>query len=114
MQGKVIFHIDESSKWELTLKNAANLMPLIDMEASQIEILANAEAVQDFRNKEANPYGEAMLRLSKQGVYFAACNNALKGMGIPPEQLMPFVHVVLAGVLELMQRQAQGYAYIKP
>ena len=52
--------------------------------------------------------------LSNLGVNFVACNNAMKAMGIEQKQLTPFVKIVLVGVLELIERQAEGYAYIKP
>lgn len=35
-------------------------------------------------------------------------------MNITKEQIASFVTIVPAGVLELAEKQAQGYAYIKP
>ena len=111
---KAIFHIDESPKWGLLLKNAANLVQMADMETARIEVLANAEAVAEYAAGEDTVHIAKMRRLAEQGVLFTACNNALKAHKIEPEQLAPFVAIVPAGVLELTQRQMQGYAYIKP
>ncbi|MBU5583354.1 DsrE family protein, partial [Enterococcus sp. S181_ASV_20] len=48
------------------------------------------------------------------GVTFHACNNAMRANQITKEQLPENVVVVPAGVLDLIELQAQGYAYIKP
>ncbi|MEL7603521.1 MAG: DsrE family protein [Bacillota bacterium] len=111
---KTIFHIDESAKWSLLLKNAANLVQMADMETASIEVLANAEAVREYAAGEDTAHIAQMRRLADQGVLFTACSNALKAYRIEPERLIPFVTIVPAGVLELTQRQMQGYAYIKP
>ena len=114
MNVKVVFHIDELSKWELVLSNTKRLADLVDMETSRVEVVANSEAVEGYVNKEASPYSQPMAQLSQKGISFVACNGALNGFDIQLEQVMPFVRVVPSGVLELAEQQANGYAYIKP
>ena len=55
-----------------------------------------------------------MTDLALTGVQFSACNNALNGLGIAKEQLPEYVQIVPSGVLHLIEKQHQGYAYIKP
>jgi len=55
-----------------------------------------------------------MEKLSKVGVKFVACRNALKGQLVDEESLPDFVTVVPAGITEIVRKQAEGYAYIKP
>jgi intracellular sulfur oxidation DsrE/DsrF family protein len=114
MSIKVVFHIDELSKWSLLLKNVQNLTKVVDVKNSLIEILANSEAVGFYAGSALNSDRTLMQDLSRTGVLFVACNNALKGMGIQREVLPQFVEVVPVGVLELIEKQSQGYAYIKP
>ncbi len=113
MNYNVVFHVDETGKWELTLKNVSNLLQQIDARTAHVEVVANAEAVTGYVLPQS-PFAAALHRLNAQGVTFVACNNALKALGIAPGSLMPFTKVVPAGVLELIERQAKGYAYIKP
>lgn len=113
MDLKVIFHIDELSKWELVLGNAKRLTEFAE-KISKIEVLANSEAVKGYVNENTNPYLQLMTQLSKQGVSFTACNGAIVKFGIQLQQIIPFVKIVPSGVLELAERQADGYAYIKP
>lgn len=117
MEYKVIFHIDELNKWSLVLKNASNLLEAIGNNKSYIEVVANSEAVKTYNsfNKETdlnlvNFFNE----LNNKGIKFVACNNALKTFNLRQEDLIDFVYIVPAGVLELVKKQMEGYAYIKP
>jgi len=112
---KVIFHIDEISKWELLLGNVTNLLDAAEGIKIEIEVLANAEAVKYYTPELGlNPAIENMKALHQKGVRFVACNNALKANNISKDNLLEFVETVPAGVLELIQKQSEGYAYIKP
>ncbi len=113
MNYSVVFHVDEIAKWELTLKNVANLLDQADDKAFCVEVLANGEAVQGYVLPK-NAFAAAMQQLNGRGVLFAACNNSLNALKIDRSNLISFVKVVPAGVLELVERQAEGYAYIKP
>lgn len=114
MTCKVVFHIDELSKWSPLLRNVRNLTEASGLKNAQIEVLANSEAVGFYADPTSNADSNLMRQLAEAGIRFVACNNALKGMGIAGEQLPPFVEVVPVGVLELIEKQSKGYAYIKP
>lgn len=112
---KVIFHIDENNKWNLLLKNVSNLLNATDGEKVYIEVLANSEAVKYYDiSQDLNTDIEIMENLYKKGVKFVACNNALTAHDIKKENIIEFVDVVPTGVLELVKKQNEGYAYIKP
>ena len=112
---KVIFHIDELKKWELTIGNVKNMLLYgkENHEAYTIEIVANAEAVEYLchRNDE---FQAVMEKLSEDGVSITACHHALMSRGISNGELYSFVEVVPAGVVELAKKQQEGYSYIKP
>lgn len=115
MEVKVIFHIDEVAKWELILKNVMNLMKVVNIESSNIEVLANSEAVKFYNlSNNSDKDIKAIESLSKKGIKFVACNNALNFYNIKKENLISFVDIVPVGVLELINKQKEGYAYIKP
>ncbi|MGW8114915.1 DsrE family protein [Caproicibacterium sp. NSD3] len=112
----VIFHIDEFQKWKLLLNNVKNLLLSYDNEPSNIsvEVLANSEAVKGYIDNSDLVDKNSLKVLSQKGVTFAACNNALLGMGLSKEEIFPFVKIVPVGVRELIDKQQEGYAYIKP
>jgi len=112
---KVIFHIDENNKWNLLLRNVSNLINAKNSDQVDIEVLANAEAVKYYDiSQDLDTDIESLENLHKKGVKFVACNNALKAHNIKKENIFEFVDVVPAGVLELVVKQNEGYAYIKP
>ncbi|MDK2836863.1 MAG: uncharacterized protein PWP21_1640 [Thermosediminibacterales bacterium] len=112
---KVIFHIDENNKWNLLLKNVSNLLNAIDNEKVRIEVLANSEAVKYYNtNQNLDIDINTMESLNKKGVKFVACNNALMAYDIKKHNMIHFVDIVPTGVLELIKKQSEGYAYIKP
>ena len=116
LEYKVIFHIDELNKWNLVLKNTRNLLEAIGTNNFNIEVLANAEAVKAYVLEKENQLNisNTMKTLSTKGIKFVACNNALKTFGIKQDELIPFVHIVPTGVLEIVNKQMEGYGYIEP
>ncbi|MGQ9512633.1 DsrE family protein [Thermodesulfitimonas sp.] len=123
---KVLFHIDESNRWQRVLVNTTNFLNDVGQGNAAVEVVANGEAVSVSRSS-CLPTGsgqccspvtgslrEQRKKLSEAGVNFAACRNALKAQSIDEGSLPDFVTVVPAGITEITRRQAEGYAYIKP
>jgi intracellular sulfur oxidation DsrE/DsrF family protein len=48
------------------------------------------------------------------GVKVVACENTMRGQKLTQADMLPKVGYVPAGVVEIMQRQQQGWAYIRP
>lgn len=112
---KVIFHIDELNKWKLLLKNVSNLLDAVGIEKFYIEVLANSEAVKFYTtNQNLDVDINSMENLNNKGVKFVACINALMAYDIKKDDIIHFIDIVPVGVLELINRQSEGYAYLKP
>ncbi len=113
---KVIYHIDESSRWEIALNNAVNMLRYGSENGIvfTIEVLANGGAVREYQKGQAGNALCARFTELAGKVSFCACSNALNALSISEESLFPFVKTVPAGVVELAVRQEEGYSYIKP
>lgn len=111
---KVIYHIDEREKWSLTLGNVTNMIVYYQVHHIdyQIEVLANSVAVCDYL--KGSTFQSQILSLIEKKVIFVACHNAMEAHHILAEQLMENIQVVDAGVVELVTKQSEGFAYIKP
>lgn len=115
---KVVYHVDELEKWPMTLANVANM--IIDCEKRGepyvIEVIANSAAVPALSQKLSSPSEtiESLQSLSGKGVVFKACKNTLIGLDIPESDLFEFVTVIPAAVVELVRKQEEGFAYLKP
>ena len=115
---KVLFHIDQSVNWKMTVTNVINMLDYGKSEniPFTIEIVANGEAVMELSNRASseNSIGERLNAIAELGVIIVACNNALKAHKVDAADLHTFITIVPAGVVEIAARQSEGYAYIKP
>lgn len=114
----VIFHVDKEENWELAIGNIRNMLRYgkEQQEEFHIELLANSKAVKQYVNHTTEKDGltTAFQELLAEGVDVCACHNALNSLHIQEEDLIEGIRVVPAGVVELAQRQQEGYSYIKP
>ena len=76
-------------------------------------VLANAAAVR-FLKRDENPHADTVQALAREGVDFRVCQFAINKFDIPANALLDCVTVVPAGVVEVVNLQRQGFAYIKP
>ena len=58
--------------------------------------------------------GNRVAEALKGGVAIVACENTMKGQKLSRADMLDNIRFVEAGVVELMQRQTQGHAYIRP
>ena len=112
---KVVFHIDEGavSKANMVFHNVQNLLDDLGSEEVEVMVLANGEGVKALLRKP-NVHRAQILRLADEGVQFAACGNSLRFLGLEREDLLEAARVVPAGVSELVKKQAEGWAYVRP
>ena len=110
---QVVVHIDESAKGLLVLNNIENLLADLGKDNVNVELVANYEGIKIVL-KSPNTYVEQIERLEKMGVKFVACSNTMHQKGITKEELVGLVQIVPSGVGELVKKQAQGWAYIRP
>lgn len=108
---KVVFHVNELSKWSSVIKNIENLLAIKESEVIAIEVIANGEAVKGYTQADLGIIFHE--ELVEKGVNLIACQNALTHFDISKKDIHSFVKVVPAGVLRLIELQTIGYAYIK-
>lgn len=114
---KVLYHIDQESKWKMVLENVKNMIKTGSElgESFDIEIIANGVAVigiQEHVSISSKLYLE-FEEILRSNVKIKACNNALKKFGIDKSSICSFVEVVPAGVIEIAKKHEEGYCYIK-
>ena len=112
---KVVFHLDEdeSDRVKMVLNNIGNLILDLGHENVEIELVSNGKGVRAFL-KEQNLYVTQIEQLQKRGVRFVVCANTMRHLNLEKDALLEVVEVVPAGVSELVKKQAQGWAYIRP
>ncbi|HBO47775.1 MULTISPECIES: DsrE family protein [Pediococcus] len=109
---KIVFHIDENSKWQTALSNVANALSYAKQKQLTISIVVvvNGSAITEYLANDV----QVFISTHQGTVEFHACQNAMASHHISAEQLPKTVKVVPAGVIDLVTLQDQGFRYIKP
>jgi len=63
---------------------------------------------------KGNGREKALLKLKKMGVELAQCANSLYELHIPASRLYPFIKIVPSAQGEIILRESEGYALLKP
>ena len=111
---RVVMQVSDNdpAKWNLALNNAKNIQTDLGAGNVDIEIVAYGPGIDMLKADSivGNRVGEAMAA----GVKVVACENTMRNQKIAKDDMLPKVDYVMAGVVELMQKQQQGWAYIRP
>ncbi len=113
-RNKIVFQVSdaEPAKWSLTLNNIKNVQTDLGANNVEIEIVAYGPGLGML--KADSVAGNRVADALAAGVSVVACENTMKIQKITREDMLPKIGYVEAGVVQLMKRQQQGWAYIRP
>jgi len=111
---KVVMQVSDNdpAKWNLALNNAKNLQTALGATNVAIEIVAYGPGISMLKSDSivGNRIGEAL----GAGVKVVACENTMGNQKLAKDEMLGGIGYVGAGVVEIMQRQQQGWAYLRP
>ena len=102
----------EPAKWNLALNNARNIQTDLGAANVDIEIVAYGPGIGMLKSDSV--VGNRVEEAGKSGVKVIACENTMRGQKLTHADMLSGIGYVPAGVVTLMQRQQQGWAYIRP
>lgn len=111
---KVVIQVSDADpkKWALALNNAANVQEDLGRENVEVEIVAYGPGLGML--KLESEVGERVKSALGEGVKVVACENTMRKQKLTQGDMLPDLGYAKAGVVELMSKQAEGYAYIRP
>ena len=113
-RSRVVIQVSDGdpAKWNLALNNARNIQTDLGAVNVDVEIVAYGPGIGmlKFDSPVASRIGEA----GAAGVKVMACENTMKGQKLVRSDMLDGIGYVGAGVVEIMQRQQQGWSYIRP
>ena len=111
---KAVIQVSDSDvqKWNLALNNARNMQDELGSEATDLEIVVYGPGIGML--KSDSPVAKRVAEALGRGVKVVACENTMKAQKLSYPDMLPDIGYVPAGVVELVKRQQQGYAYIRP
>lgn len=121
---RLVLQVDSSdaATINLTLNNAINVIDYYrdKKEEVEVDIVAFGPGLNMYRTDKSN-VRDRIKHLSDYGypfkIQFSACNNTKTAMERAeghPVELIPEATVVPSGVVQIMQRQEEGWSYVRP
>ena len=103
---------NDPAKWSLALNNAKNVQADLGAQNVAIEIVAYGPGINMLKadSVAANRIAEAM----GTGVKVIACENTMTNQKLAKDDMLKDIGYVKAGVVEIMQKQQAGWAYLRP
>jgi hypothetical protein len=111
---KLVMQVSDNdpAKWNLALNNAKNVQADLGAQNVAIEIVAYGPGINMLKadSVAANRIAEAM----GAGVKVVACENTMTNQKLDKDTMLNGIGYVKAGVVEIMQKQQAGWAYLRP
>jgi intracellular sulfur oxidation DsrE/DsrF family protein len=111
---RAVFQVSDSDPktWSQALANIKNTQKELGSDRTDIELVVygNGIGMLTFDSEVA----DKLTEIISGGVKVFACENTMQGHKLTKDDMLPRIDYVKAGVVKLITRQAEGYAYIKP
>ncbi|KAB1197843.1 MULTISPECIES: DsrE family protein [Haloferax] len=113
---KTVVHVSAQNPGdqEHAMVNTLNMLydESVSEPGDEVTVVANGAGVRMFVEATASKR-EMVEELQEWGVTLLVCRNALRGMGISDDELLPGVESVPSGSGALARLQDEGFGYIK-
>ena len=113
-RARVVIQVSDADtgKWNLSLNNAKNIQTDLGAANVDVEIVTYGPGIGMLKLDSA--VGGRIDEATAAGVKVIACENTMRGQKLTRADMLNGIGYVPAGVVELMSRQQQGWAYIRP
>jgi len=113
-KAKLVVQVSDANPatWNLALNNIKNVQKDLGKDNVDLELVAYGPGIGMLKAdaEVANRIDEAV----DSGVQVMACENTMRGQKLSKADMNAKIGYVKAGVVEILQRQQQGYAYLRP
>ncbi|QGG48439.1 DsrE family protein [Heliorestis convoluta] len=126
---KVLIHINDMVGWMKAFNGLGHFLNVVGEEKAEVRVIVNGPGVcgcptantlesnaQALAKCGSNRPENLMVQareLHARGVTFVACRNALEKHFITEEMIESIFTLVDSSIVEMIERQQEGYAYIK-
>ena len=113
-RSRVVFQVSdgETTNWNLALYNVRNIQAELGAANVDIEVVAYGPGIGML--KLDSPVANRIAEAAASGVKIVACENTMHGQHLSRSDMLNGIGYVSAGVVEIMQRQQQGWSYLRP
>ncbi len=111
---KVVFQVSEADPkvWNLALNNMKNVQDALGKDKVDVELVVYGPGIGML--KAESTAGNRVNDAVADGVKVVACENTMHALKLTKDDMLASIGYVPGGVIELMKKQKEGYAYIRP
>ena len=113
-RAKMVIQVSDAdpAKWNLALNNAKNLAD--DLGAANVDIALVAYGPGIGMLKADATTANRVADAVKAGVAVIACENTMRNQKLARDDMQAAVSFVPAGVTDILKKQREGWAYLRP
>jgi len=111
---KVVLQVSDAdpAKWNLALNNARNVQEDLGKDNVSVEIVAYGPGLGML--KADSKVAARLAQALDSSIGLMACENTMRNTKVTKADMYAGIHYVDAGVVHIMKRQREGWAYIRP
>lgn len=113
-KAKLVVQVSDANPatWNLALNNIKNVQKDLGKDNVDLELVAYGPGIGMLKaeSEVANRIDEAV----DSGVHVMACENTMRAQKLSQADMNAKIGYVKSGVVEILQRQEHGYAYLRP
>ena len=102
----------DPAKWALALNNAKNVQQELGAGKVDIEIVAYGPGIGML--KAEAPIANRISEATQAGIKVVACENTMTVQKLTKADMHAAIGYAPSGVVEIMSRQSEGWAYVRP
>ena len=102
----------DPGKWNLALSNAKNAQQDYGADKIEVEIVTYGPGIGMLKSDSA--VAKRIEEAKQTGITIVAFQNTMRAMKLTESDMLPNTSYVPSGVVELIKKQREGYAYIRP
>ena len=112
---KIVFSIDSIDDRAVNhvLSTINNVIKYYRPENTEVIVVVYSQGVKALRKKSDPDTRKRIEALMTYDIEFVACENSLRTLGIQKKELIDDLSFGTAGIVEIIERQLQGFIYIK-
>lgn len=113
-RARVVIQVSDNdpAKWNLALNNARNVQEDLGAANVDIEVVAYGPGLAMLRDD--SKVADRLAQALDKNVTLLACENTMRNQKVARSDIYAGVKYVDAGVVHLIKRQREGWAYIRP
>lgn len=109
---RAVFHVADGDpkRWNQALNNARNVQKSLGKNGV-IEIVANGGGIGML--KADSEVKDRIQQELKNGIKIVACENTMESWKLTKADMVPNIGYTPSGVVEVMQKQQEGWSYVR-